>query len=988
MTSLPRLLIVEDELVVAENVRDSLAELGYPIIGIATSQPEVLRAIDDDPPDLVLMDIRLKGRADGIKLADRIRAQTGLPIIFMTAHADPTLLERARFTQAYGIVLKPFTTRELHSTIQMAYSKWQTDQRLEHALNVSVQRQAEVYALLKGARAVLTYQEFDQAARAIFDAACELIGAVSGYVAMLNDDGSENELLFLEAGGLPCEVDPALPMPVRGLRAEAYHTGQAVYDNQFATSQWWDFLPDGHVELRNVLFAPLNLDGKTVGIIGLANKPGDFTDHDAQMATAFGELASIALRNSRTLADLRESEHTARALIEAPTDSMFLLAPDSTILDLNETAARKLGQTRQDLLNRRALDLFPARVAAHRQQRIQDVLSTGQPVHFEDEREGMWFDTIVYPVPDPDGTITRLATVARDVTERKQFELRMSHLAHDLNEHVKELNCLYGLSRLMENAGQSIPNVMNGAVKLAQDAWQHSASTAVRITLNRPPLAAQTANFRPTPWTQTADIHVSGHVAGQIEVCYLDEQPPADEGPFLNEERGLLNTIAERLGQFVERVEVNTALEQRVVQLMLINQVAEQVAQQLDLDTLLAHAATLIQERFDYQHVGLFMLDPAHKALVLRAKAGRDAARLSDDHQIKLGQGLVGRAAQQGTTLFADDVTTDPRYYNPFHLEQTIGSEISVPIKLGGDVVGVLDIQSNQTDTLDATDGMVLETLAKQLAAAIQNARLYGQLQQHAGRLEQEVAARTQELSAAYENLKELSSAKDEFLTRVSHELRTPLTTITLRHHLLATHHPDLRAKYLDTLERETRRLHYIVEELLYVSDMQQTQLELHPEPVDLNELVRLYALDRQPVADERQLTLRVDGAADLPPLHLDRRLIERVLGILLENAFNYTPAQGTVAITTLRQQTDGATWAGFAVQDTGYGIHPDEHACVFQRFYRGKLVRERLTTVPGAGLGLSIAREIVQQHQGEITIASDGVPGSGTRVTVWLPAG
>lgn len=85
--------------------------------------------------------------------------------------------------------------------------------------------EAKLDAIVQGARAILEKQSFAEAARAIFDRCREMTGALSGYVALLNEDGSENEVLFLDAGGLPCSVDPELPMPIRGLRATAYETG-------------------------------------------------------------------------------------------------------------------------------------------------------------------------------------------------------------------------------------------------------------------------------------------------------------------------------------------------------------------------------------------------------------------------------------------------------------------------------------------------------------------------------------------------------------------------------------------------------------------------------------------------------------------------------------------------------------------------------------------------------------------------------------------
>lgn len=165
----------------------------------------------------------------------------------------------------------------------------------------------EFFSLWTAAQAILKHRVFAVSARVIFDEACRMTGATSGYVALLSKDGHENEVLFLEAGGLPCTVDPNLPMPIRGLRAESYHSGKPVCHNDFMSSPWIQYLPEGHVHLANVMFSPLNIEGKTVGIIGLANKKGDFTEKDTTLAAAFGEMAAIALQNARTLNELDDS---------------------------------------------------------------------------------------------------------------------------------------------------------------------------------------------------------------------------------------------------------------------------------------------------------------------------------------------------------------------------------------------------------------------------------------------------------------------------------------------------------------------------------------------------------------------------------------------------------------------------------------------------------------------------------------------------------
>src|SRR3990170_1540659 len=215
------------------------------------------------------------------------------------------------------------------------------ERELVDTLEASHRRQAEVSALLEASKAVLVHREFSKAARSIFGSCKDLLGASAGYVALLSRDKRENEVLFLDSGALPCVVDPSLPMPIRGLRAEAYSTGKVVYCNDFPSSEWSSLMPEGHVVLKNVLFAPLTIDDKAVGIIGLANKTDDFTERDAQMASAFGEIASVALINSQMLEKLEENEK----LLKAHSEDLEEMVEEKTKLLRDSERLATIGQT-------------------------------------------------------------------------------------------------------------------------------------------------------------------------------------------------------------------------------------------------------------------------------------------------------------------------------------------------------------------------------------------------------------------------------------------------------------------------------------------------------------------------------------------------------------------------------------------------------------------------------------------------------------------
>ena len=227
-----------------------------------------------------------------------------------------------------------------------------SEEAVQRALEETKRREADVSALLQSSRHILETQDFSVSARRIFDACVELIGARSGYVALLSEGASLNEVLFLESGGLPCTVDPSLPMPIRGLRAEAYRTGKPVFDNAFPESEHMKFMPRGHVALANVLFAPLVLDGKAVGLLGMANKAGGFTDDDARIAAAFGELAAIALRNSRNLEAMRGSQLREQILTENSDAVVLLAAASGAIRSAGGRCAEIVGWPPEELIGK------------------------------------------------------------------------------------------------------------------------------------------------------------------------------------------------------------------------------------------------------------------------------------------------------------------------------------------------------------------------------------------------------------------------------------------------------------------------------------------------------------------------------------------------------------------------------------------------------------------------------------------------------------
>ncbi|RJR23079.1 MAG: PAS domain S-box protein [Nitrospiraceae bacterium] len=327
----------------------------------------------------------------------------------------------------------------------IAIRRIRMESSLQDALYKSRRREAKISALLKGSRAVLDSRDFNTTARFIFDSCKNIIGACAGYIALLSDDGTENEVLFLDPGGFPCSVNPDLPMPVRGLRAEAYRSGQPVYHNDFQGSPWTSYMPEGHVPLKNVLFAPLVIEGNIAGVLGLANKEDDFTENDIRMANAFSELASIALRNSRNLELLENSEERFRSVAETANDAIISIDSRGSIVLWNRGAEKIFGHTAEEAVGRPLTLIIPDSLRITHTEGLSRVISEGKPKLIGNTVEivGLRKNGSTFPIElslakwkSREGLF--FTGIIRDITQRKETEEELRRHREQLMELVAE----------------------------------------------------------------------------------------------------------------------------------------------------------------------------------------------------------------------------------------------------------------------------------------------------------------------------------------------------------------------------------------------------------------------------------------------------------------------------------------------------------------------------------------------------------------------
>jgi signal transduction histidine kinase len=239
----------------------------------------------------------------------------------------------------------------------------------------------------------------------------------------------------------------------------------------------------------------------------------------------------------------------------------------------------------------------------------------------------------------------------------------------------------------------------------------------------------------------------------------------------------------------------------------------------------------------------------------------------------------------------------------------------------------------------------------------------------------EDLRMRASELAQAYQKLAEQELARREFLTNVAHELRTPLMTASGYLQLLqngAIQGEQLKGA-VDTVERNVRQIVTLVNDILFLQEMDLVLSEF--QPVDMGELSRNVIEKYKSKAIDKRIALTLRGDANFPSLPGDARSLERALTALVDNAIKFSPRGGDVEI-RLTVERDALL---VIVEDHGIGISPDTQRRIFDRFFH--LERQDNDLFGGIGLGLAIARQVVEQHNG--TLSAESTPGRGSIFTM-----
>ncbi|MCC6614557.1 MAG: HAMP domain-containing histidine kinase [Anaerolineae bacterium] len=227
-----------------------------------------------------------------------------------------------------------------------------------------------------------------------------------------------------------------------------------------------------------------------------------------------------------------------------------------------------------------------------------------------------------------------------------------------------------------------------------------------------------------------------------------------------------------------------------------------------------------------------------------------------------------------------------------------------------------------------------------------------------------ELLKRSRALEEANHRLQEIDQLKTRLVGDVAHELRSPLASMMIKLDLIERGNPDSRARHVEDMRRQVRRLSTMIENILDLTRIYMSNPAERFTDIDLNELVEGVVEQHRPSAQTAGLTLIWKPEPQLPQVRGEREHLERAFANLVNNAIKYTP-QGTVIVAS---GWDAETCRVYVdVQDTGLGIEPRDLPMLFSRFHRGR--QAEAANIPGTGLGLAIVKEIVDLHSGEVQV-------------------
>lgn len=381
-------------------------------------------------------------------------------------------------------------------------------------------------------------------------------------------------------------------------------------------------------------------------------------------------------------------------------------------------------------------------------------------------------------------------------------------------------------------------------------------------------------------------------------------------------------------------------------------EISRRLSSTLQLDDLLTLIMDVSTDLTDTERASILLVDEPTGHLHFAAST---EGAVPEEMIVPLDGSIAGWVVRNGRSLILQDVQSDNRFYANVDQELAFFTQsmLAVPLVTNEKVIGALEVLNKRNNApYTPQDVALVEAVASQAAVAIMNARLFVQ---------------------------------SDLLAEIMHELKTPLMAIRSASELLGRPNfpPEKQGELVDMIKRETARLSKMTQDFLDFARLESGRVQLAREAVDLAVIVQDVAHIAESQAGNRGIVMKLDLSEALPGPHSRPALVgdgDRLKQVLLNfvsNAIKYNVENGRIHISAQTQDNQVVV----AIADTGQGIAPEDIAHLFERFYR---VPTAEGTAEGSGMGLAIAKKIVEQHGGRVAV--DSAVGEGTTFTLYLP--
>lgn len=510
--------------------------------------------------------------------------------------------------------------------------------------------------------------------------------------------------------------------------------------------------------------------------------------------------------------------------------------------------------------------------------------------------------------------------------------------------------------------GEPLGTAVNTLAGTQIASWKAQLSNGETVFLqNTPETPAFFEGARPESLV-LCPLRAGGHFLGFVAV--------ADKrlGVFDDDDTRVLNLLARHLAEKLWGVKLDQDRELKLRDLTTLQEVSSLISEAPDLDEVLRQTAALVAKALDADLCIFHLYEETTQELVTQPGAvglpPSDDPRLNRVH-VDDPLSAAGRVFLNRQPFLANDLQKDP-HMNPRAAQLWgVRSMLVAPLISEKRCVGVLRLGHKDPGHFTQDHLRLASLVAKQAGALVQNARLYRQVQEHV------------------QELKNLNRTKSEFVSIVSHELRTPITVakgfvaVLLTNRDIGPLTPQ-QERFLTMTSQSIERLSLLINDLLDISQVEAGRLEIEPVEVKLAELLQQAHRDQQASAEKRKVRFVLKLDKNLPGVTADPHRLRQVVDNLLNNALKFTPEGGSVTLSAALRGQDVLV----GVRDTGMGLPPEERERVFEKFYQVDAARARASH--GAGLGLAIAKSLVELHGGRIWVESE--PGKGAHFQFVIP--